>query len=508
VSESLIIIGAGIAGLSAGCYGQMNGYRTRIFEMHDKPGGLCTAWKRKGYTFDGCVHWLTGSGEGAEFNRMWQELGAVQGRRFIDYEVFQRIEGGDGRALSMYTDIDRLEEHMKELSPSDSATIDSLCSGARHFARLGAAGDDADGKPGVLGRIREIAGMLQLAPLLLKYGRMAGQELAQRFGDPFLGQAVVSGFRGMPECPALMLMMLLGSMHSQAAGYPVGGSLELARAIERRYLDLGGEIHYRSRVERILVQADPAGRGAHAVGVRLRGGSEHRADVVVSAADGRTTIFDMLEGKYATDKVRSYYAGLPVSPSCTQVSLGVARDLSDMPHTTVYQLDEPLRFAGTSVESMAVRHFCQDPSMAPPGKSAVVVEFFTHAHAYWSALHEQPETYEAEKADLARKVIDQLERRLPGISEQIEVVDVSTPVTTETYTGNWQGSMMGWMVTTDTLGLMLRGMRKTLPGLKGFYMAGQWVEPGGGLPTAAASGRDVIRAICKKDGKPFETQLP
>src|SRR3989304_2375133 len=52
-TQSIIIIGAGIAGLSAGCYGQMNGYKTRIFELHDKPGGLCTAWKRKGYTFDG-----------------------------------------------------------------------------------------------------------------------------------------------------------------------------------------------------------------------------------------------------------------------------------------------------------------------------------------------------------------------------------------------------------------------------------------------------------------------
>jgi phytoene desaturase len=37
--KSVIVIGAGIAGLSAGCYGQMNGYRTRIFEMHDRPGG-------------------------------------------------------------------------------------------------------------------------------------------------------------------------------------------------------------------------------------------------------------------------------------------------------------------------------------------------------------------------------------------------------------------------------------------------------------------------------------
>jgi len=51
----LVIIGAGIAGLSAGCYAARSGYRTTILEMHSLPGGLCTSWHRKGYLFDGSV---------------------------------------------------------------------------------------------------------------------------------------------------------------------------------------------------------------------------------------------------------------------------------------------------------------------------------------------------------------------------------------------------------------------------------------------------------------------
>jgi len=84
--KSMIIIGAGIAGLSAGCYGQMNGYRSRIFEMHDLPGGLCTSWKRKGYTIDGCMHFLLGSNPGTGFYRIWEELGAVQGRQMVNQD--------------------------------------------------------------------------------------------------------------------------------------------------------------------------------------------------------------------------------------------------------------------------------------------------------------------------------------------------------------------------------------------------------------------------------------
>jgi len=63
--KSIAIIGAGIAGLAAGCYGRMNGYETHLFEMHARPGGLCTSWPRGRYTFDGCLHWLVGAREGA-----------------------------------------------------------------------------------------------------------------------------------------------------------------------------------------------------------------------------------------------------------------------------------------------------------------------------------------------------------------------------------------------------------------------------------------------------------
>ena len=51
-------------------------------------------------------------------------------------------------------------------------------------------------------------------------------------------------------------------------------------------------------------------------------------------------------------------------------------------------------------------------------------------------------------------------------------------------------------------------MDKTLPGLDSFYMAGQWVQPPGGLPMAAISGRYVTQIICKVDKRPFVTTVP
>jgi phytoene dehydrogenase-like protein len=502
MKQSIIIIGAGIAGLSAGCYAQMNGYKTRIFEMHDKPGGLCTAWTRKGYTFDGCIQWLVGSRAGTPMDRIWQELGAAQGRRFVEYDVYQRVEGSDGRALSIYTDLDRLERHMKELAPADADMIEEFCYSARRFTRFVEVTGDPGGPSGLLDGIKMGVKMLPFLGILRKYSKISMKEFSARFSDPLLRQALNSAVDDL-DLPAVTLMMILAFMHNRNGGYPVGGSLEFARAIERRYLDFGGEIHYRSRVERILVEND------RAVGVRLVDDTEHRADVVISAADGHATIFDMLKGKYVSGKVRGYYENLPVYPSWVQVSLGVARDLSDQATIVGYLLDEPIDIAGEKVAYISFRHFCQDPSMAPPGKSAVVTMFMSD-HSYWKELYKEPERYEAEKKDIAAKVVDQLERRLPGIIEQVEVVDVSTPMTVERYTGNWQGSSEGWMVTTDTMQMMMmgKGMDKTLPGLKNFFMIGQWVEPGGGVPTAAISGRGVIGMICKKDRKKLSASLP
>ena len=71
MTKSIAIIGGGIAGLSAGCYGRMNGYETTLFEMHTQPGGQCTSWKRNGYTVDGCLHWLVGSGTASALRWRW-----------------------------------------------------------------------------------------------------------------------------------------------------------------------------------------------------------------------------------------------------------------------------------------------------------------------------------------------------------------------------------------------------------------------------------------------------
>lgn len=506
MEKSIAIIGAGIAGLAAGCYAQMNGYRSEIYELHNLPGGLCTAWERGPYVFDGCIHYLLGSGEGQPFNRLWQELGALRGRKIIDHEEMMRITGPDGQTLILYADPDRLEAHMRELSPADAGLIGALCQGVRHFTHFDMS--LLQQKPRSLMGLRDWAALgLKMMPFtgaLARWALVSAGDFGSRFKDPFLRRAVPQIF-AWPDIPMMAGLSLLAYTHTHNAGFPTGASLEFARAVERRYLELGGQIHYRAQVEKILTEDARDGRGKRAAAVRLYSDEVCPADYVISAADGRTTIFDMLDGEFVSGRIKNYYDGrLPVH-SQVQVSLGVNRDLSAEPHWVTYLLDRPIMIAGEGRYEVGVKNYCFDPSLAPAGKSVLIAMLNTH-YSYWQHIYGH-RLYDSEQSQVSQVLLDFLERIYPGLRRDTEVVDEATPLSYERYTGNWLGSSCGWLLTKQTMPLMLLGMPKTLPGLRDFYMAGQWVEPGGMLPISAMSGRNAIQAICHQDGKRFGTTV-
>jgi phytoene dehydrogenase-like protein len=475
MDRSLIIIGAGIAGLSTGCYAQMNGYRSQIFELHDKPGGVCTSWQRDGYTFDGCIDWLMGSNPAHPFYQFWRELGALPGPRIVDHDEFLRVEGTGGKTLILYADVDRLERHLLALAPQDGADIGELTQAIRQMSQLD---------------LPDMQGMA-------KWSQVTIEAFASRFSDPFLRETFLVAF-GRADYPMIVPIFTLALQNTRSAGYLIGGSLAFARSIERRYLGLGGDVQYSTRVARILVEDGAA------VGIRLENGREYRAGEVISAADGHATIFELLEGRYLDDEIRGYYETWPVFPPILLISLGVARDFSAEPRQVSFPLAEPISIGGVSQPRLILRHYCYDPTLAAPGKSILAL-MFESDWAYWQELGTRPARYEAAKQEAAQLVIAQLERRYPGLAQQIEVVDVATPLTYVRYAGLWRGAYEGWLPTTATIG---HAMRRTLPGLAHFAMVGQWVYPGGGLPTAAITGREAIQRLCEQEGQAFTTQIP
>jgi phytoene dehydrogenase-like protein len=499
MTKSIIIIGAGISGLAAGCYARMNGYNTRIFEMHSRSGGLCTAWPRKGYLIDGCIHWLVGSKPGASFYKTWQELGVIQGKTIINPDEFFCLEDQNGKAFHYYTDIDRLEKHMKEIAPEDTGAIEEFCGAVRKFVGFDMPVD----KP------QEMYNPLDYAKMMLRMGskmneykkwsKISIKELASRFQNQLIRQAF--NLFWPADMAAAFFLITSAELHEKSAGYPVGGSLGLVDSIEKRFNDLGGTINYKSGVEKILVENN------RAVGIRLIDGTEHKADYIISAADVYGTLFGMLEGKYVDDKTRRYYDSRPFFPPLVYIGLGVNRSFDDLPKVlsgTVIPLEKPLTIAGKEQKWLMVRIHNFDPDLAPRGKTLVTVAVESE-FKYWESLRQDLPQYKAEKEKIAIAVVAALNKRYPGLAAQLEMWDVATPYTFYRYTGNWQGAYEGWLATPQYASTIIN-MKPS--GLEGCYMANQWVQTSGGLPSAAMSGCHAVQLICKQDKKKFETKLP
>jgi phytoene dehydrogenase-like protein len=485
--KKVLIIGGGIAGLCAGVYLRRSGFDVEILEKHKVSGGLATAWKREGYTFENCVHWLVGSRSGGDLNAMWREVFDIDKLSFHEDEAFQRVEA-DGKTLIIYKDVDRLERELLEKAPEDAAAVRDMTATIRKFSKMR--------MPGPEGGLSLVRAAWSMIPMMAAYKRVKKLTMADygaRFRAPLLRRFFTSGLN---DLSAMAVLMSLAWMNNKNAAYPIGGSLALIGLIEENYRALGGRIRFKAVVKSITVE------NGRAAGVVLEDGEKIVADAVVSAADGYATIFKMLEGKFVGPKLRAVYDSYTLFPSYVQVSLGVADPFAGEPGYVDLALTTPLEIdPSTKTGDLSLRIFNFDPTFAPLGKTAVVAFLGTYDFAYWENLRaSDKDRYAAEKKRLADAVIAVLEARFPAARGKVETVDVATPATVIRYTGNWKGSMEGWLVTPKS---GIRSLPATLPGLKNFQMAGQWVSPGGGLPSGLMGGRTAAKKICRELGVRF-----
>lgn len=501
------IIGAGMSGLTAGCYLQMNGFETEIFEKHAIPGGLCTSWHKNGYTIDGCIHWILGSDTGSSFNKMWTEILDMKKIEFVNHDIRIEVEVKNTKdrhgsnVFKLYTNLDRLHEYLLDLSPEDKKPIDELIKSMRIMQKFDLP-PIMDELPFFQSMIRGIkmTRYLEFLYWFLKLKNETNYTFAKKLKSPFLKESFELLYDGN-EVNILVVTMPLSCFDKKSAGYPVGGSLEFAKKVEQSYLALGGKIHYKTPVKQILVEGDIA------KGLLVRNDVKHYSDVILSASDWHFTVFDLLNGKYVNNHMRELrdLKKLEVFYSIVHLGFGIAAELKDQPHFSRYPLKEDLILPdGTKYDRLEVHIYNYDKTMAPAGKSAVVVSFYTKNGDWWLDLRKnnRPE-YRKVKKEFTEKIIELLDERLGGIKDKLEMSDMATPATVYRYTNNWKGSTQGWLPGKNLLAPSPVGF--TLPGLKNFYFSSHWNQPGGGLPIAIKTGRDVTKIICKASNKKFKT---
>jgi phytoene desaturase len=494
MKRRVIVIGAGLAGLSAGNYSAMNGFETQIFEHHTVPGGVAAVWKRGEYLIDGGIHFVMGSKPGTGTYKLLSELGASDPSLYSDMREYGKfVHEPSGISLTIGNDLDEISSQLKKLAPMDSKIITEIFAGAsalrgRDMSTLGMS--QPPELASVFSRVRESWQILPIARYFSGRYALKMSDFSKEIRTPWLKDFFCYLF--LPESPVWFVMMCLAIVADKQSSLLARGCLAFVLEIEKRFKELGGGISYKSTIEQIIVKNNKA------AGVRLEDGREFEADYVISCGDGFNTIYNLLKGKYINNKIADRYQTRSLCRPYLTTSFGLNKDLNNEAVFNTILLEEPIKIGDNSVNILLVRIFNYSLNFAPPGRCVFQIEIET-SFDYWFNLQKSNRAeYEQAKKKVAEELLRKVEKYYPGITSQVEVIDIATPYTTWRYTLNRQASWGGWLLGADNI---LENIERRLPGLGNLYLAGHWVM--GGVPGVLFSGRHAVQLMCHDDGRKF-----
>lgn len=500
----IVIIGGGVSGLSAGIYARLAGFESVIYEKSSVPGGFCASWDRQGYHIDGCVHWLTGTKEGNGLYSMWRDLGVVHDDNILHLETFGSYDYM-GYSFSLWRDLDKLEKEWTALFPEDEKAIKTMVREIRQMAAMTVA--LPVGRPreqlGISDTLRLLKGLLGSGGVFRMSCKTSGEEYAKRFKNPALQKIIRSRIPGTFSILAFLFGM--ANFASGNGGFPKGGSRGIVESLEKRYADLGGVLHTGTAVEEIIIS------GNRAAGIRIAasgGSQEIYGDYVIAACDPMITFKTLLKNKYTDKHFEKRYRDPAAYPVLTtfQAAFGIALNLALPPTLTIGA--EPFRAGKRDIDMFRIHSYSHESSFAPPGHTVITVPLDQEKEDYlfWENLYKNDNAaYRREKERIAKDVQARLEKHFPQWQGKIQLLDAATPVTYTRYAGAYQGGWMAFMMTPKGKLMMHNGKVR---GLKNFYLAGQWLQPPGGLPTAAMYGKFAVQRICGELGREFQIEVP
>lgn len=490
----VIIIGGGYGGVAAASYLQQCGYSTLLLEKTALPGGVSTAWRRKGYIFDGATNWVAGSAPSSKIHYMMREVIDFEHLTFIDPDEFMVVEHG-GEAMVIYDEVDKFEAEMLRISPEDEKLIRKFTNGIRARSKVGIPYEH----PMDLAPLHKKIGIaIENFPFIanfLKWKNTSVKEYAAKFKNETFRQLFLRMFPHHSFFSMYAIISTFAWKNLRASGYPVGGTEALIGNMIDRYKAAGGEMLYSKEVVSINHN------NGTAESVTLKDGTVYEADRIVAALCGKHA-FEKLLGKSfvhpGLDKLLKEDA--QTYPGLFQVSLGVKKLFPGLRHKYNIDFPEKVRVAESELcEDMMIRICTEHSGLSPEGTTTFIVHLRIDDVHYWHKLRaEDREKYRQEKKRLADFIIEQVQARFGEF--EVDVIDTASPATYHRYSYAHKASYQGWAPTPAMIG---KGLSMKAKGLSNFYLGGQWVFPAGGITGVIRVGRHLTQLICHEDRRPF-----
>ena len=497
----VIVIGSGAGGLAAALPLAQAGMKVLVCEQHEVPGGWTHSFTLQGYRFSPGVHYIGGVQQGGQMRRIYEGLGVSQDLAFCELnpDGYDHIFIGKDR-FDFPKGKENLAAYLKERFPHEAKGIDGYL---RAVSQLMESVNS-------LGRVNNPQQAVQAvghAGSVLRWALRSGQDLIDHhISDPvlkgiFAGQ---SGDHGLPPSQVSAFVHAGITDHYFDGGYyPMGGGFAIPRAFVRALKRAGGELRLNTSVEKILVE------GKRVVGVRLADGSEARSRYVISNADPEVTFGKLIGREHLGDTLRRKLDGAKYSVSAlslffaTDMNLRAAGldsgnywfyDHADVDGIYKLGLTDHALTAETPAGMFLTVTTLKDPSKMHSGHHTCEAFVFVGYEPFAKWAQEKcgahSAGYESLKEDLAWRMFQAIEKRVPGISQHIVFWNLGTPLTNAHYINATRGNLYGieksrtqvgpgaFPIQTEFDGLWMCGASTVSHGVAGVTVSGIAVARG------------------------------
>jgi phytoene dehydrogenase-like protein len=504
MSYDVIIIGAGLGGLTAGAKLSREGKKVLLIEQHSIPGGCATTFKRKDLKIEVGLHMIDGLDDGDPKLKIFKELGVLDNLEFKRVPEFYRFvkPGVDMTIPDIY---EQAIEVLTERFPTEKKGI------LKFFKVILALRKEVFRVP------RQKWRMLLLMPLfpflvpnlMIRENATVGQLLDTLFKDEDLKLVLLANLGYYHDDPYAMSLLYYsvaqGSYFSGGGYFIKGGSQMLSDYLASIIEDHGGKVIYGHMVNEIIIE-----NGA-ATGVKYSKKSATKSEqqsaygkYIVANAALPNVIGELLKDTQAKTKLSNAVGNPEIAPSILSVYLGFKKppkDLGNRSYSTIFfeggisSQREIAEYQHTDLSKrifIFVDYSLLDSGLAPEGKSVGVFSAMDYI-SDWDTL--QKEQYEERKELAAQTLIGRLDKLIPGIKDEIEYYEVGTPTTIRRYTLNPKGTAYGYAQIPRQAGR--RRVRIQSP-IRNLFFASAWTEPGHGFTGAILSGYWCAEEILRK----------
>lgn len=490
----VIVIGAGIGGLTAAAILAKNGKRVLVLEKNSTPGGYMVCFQKGKFKFDASLHLINGCNKNGPTYKILEKCGVTDKIQFLKPHYLYR---------SIFPDFDMRipQSEPREYIAILTRCFPLECKGIKKlFKRMSFV---THNKQKLI--YSKISSLLKMTLSSINY-RVTSiskhetyQSLINNFlKDPRLKAAISQlwSYFGLP--PSKLPISCFKDSYSfyrDGGYYPKGGSQAFLNTLQNTIKHYGGEIILNCEVREILINRNLA------KGVKTNKGIEFIATDFISNIDARNTFLKLISSDYYPESFREKISQIEPSVSALQIYLGLNVDLREREIFDYeifvnpnYDLEKQFKACIDNniieVPFIITIYSNLDDSVTKKGKTTMSI-VMASGYDFWKNLPE--DQYKNKKLEVANQLIKRAEQIIPNLSAYIEEMEVATPITMERYTGNYKGAIYGWSNIESQSGIKRLGFKN--PYIKNIYLASAWTQSGGGVCGTMRAGERAAEEI-------------